>query len=177
MKLKDFFTPLPPVDINELMRTMRDRIPAIIACDWIAEDGPTETAPRYTFSFRDEVREGQDFIVEALRVCYGTMEPKDREEFRESYRLDFSIIDKNFWSGPLAAVKETGLMIPAGPHLIRRNPNTPTQPGDFGAYAKFLAPSMPFKVTIYLDDQHTTVKVKRLRLLPVLCGFLDRPVQ
>ena len=149
------------VNINAIVASMVDRADAVLAFDWVSHE---EGLTREVYEFNHPgFNPPQDFIARSLHCAYGTMDPDDRERFKEIYTLEFSIMDKVFYGAPLSAIPERGVLFPIQPC------DEPVQPGTL-TVARYLGPQMPFAIRLF----GTPVEVERLRFLPFLKGLMDR---
>ena len=157
-------TPGGRVDVNKILASLVDRGDAVLAFDWIShEAGMTKEV--YDLQ-HPGFQPPRDFIARSLHCAYGTMDPDDREAFRESYVIEFHIMQKVMFRSPLAAIPERGVLFP------KDDTCEVPQPG-YLTMARYIAPCMPFRIRLV----GTPVPVVRLRFLPFLNGLMDRAVQ
>lgn len=152
------------MNINAVISAMVDRGDAVLAFDWVSH-GEGLTLECYEFSYPGFMPPN-DFIARSIHCAYGTMERGDRERFRESYRLEFSILQKVFYSAPLSAIPDRGVLFPADAS------DEVIQPGQLTVLL-YIAAHMPFSIKIIGKPVH----VSKLRFLPFLNGLMDRGVR
>ena len=157
-------TPGGRVDINKVLASLVDRGDAVLAFDWLSS-GECLTQQVYEFH-HNGLNPPNDLIVRSLHCAYGTMEYEDREKFRESYTLEFWIMQKVMYRAPLAAIPARGVLFPLLPD------ESPIQPGRL-TMERYIAPLMDFTIRIVGQP----VQVKKLRFLPFLSGLMDRAIQ
>lgn len=176
---------IPQEQLDELMKSLRWRAASLLF-DWMTETA-TETQAVYEF-FCEPVSQYRGlaetnmmqpgmltapngFLTRSLHCFYGKTPETQREAFRESYTLEFKILQKIYYRAPLIAIPYQGIVFPWVDDIPKEWPD---QPGDFGPTPHYIAPMMQFSIRLIGKPIRLTAP---LRFLPVLNGALDMAVQ
>ena len=111
------------------------------------------------------------YVARSLHCFYGPTNEIDLHQFQSKYTLLFQIGQKIFYEAPLIAIPETGILLHPDEPVP---PGYPEQIGDWRKIPLSIPDGIPFGITLNGQPFKTRGEIK---FLPVLNGFMERPVQ